>query len=91
MGLILMPRLGTAVVVRKIDRLSSRRAYFETRWQEANAPFNGQQDNPMQEDYLLRQEDLAEKLSRSVSRASQSTPGDAVALDIKGIKAWAQV
>ncbi|KAA0985152.1 VWA domain-containing protein [Pseudomonas sp. ANT_J28] len=30
-------------------------------------------------------------LSRSVSRASQSTPGDAVALDIKGIEAWAQV
>ncbi|MHC8412978.1 vWA domain-containing protein [Pseudomonas sp. Hz4] len=30
-------------------------------------------------------------LSRSVSRASQSTPGDAVALDIKGIEAWAKV
>lgn len=28
-------------------------------------------------------------LSRSVSRASQSTPGDDVALDIKGIEAWA--
>lgn len=38
MGLILVPRLGTAVMIRKIDRLSSRRAYFETRRQEANAP-----------------------------------------------------
>ncbi len=61
--------------MRKIDRLSSRRAYFETRRQEANAWFkrllkrffNAQpkKDNPMQEDYLLRQ-------------------------DIKGIEAWAQ-
>jgi uncharacterized protein YegL len=30
-------------------------------------------------------------LSKSVSRASQSTPGDAVPLDIKGIEAWGQV
>lgn len=30
-------------------------------------------------------------LSASVSRASQSTPGDTVALDIKGIEAWGQV
>ncbi len=30
-------------------------------------------------------------LSRSVSRASQSTPGDEVTLDFEGIKAWAQV
>lgn len=30
-------------------------------------------------------------LSRSVSRVSQSTPGEAVALDVKGIEAWGQV
>lgn len=30
-------------------------------------------------------------LSRSVSRVSQSTPGEAVALDLKGIEAWGQV
>ncbi|MEB0048412.1 MULTISPECIES: VWA domain-containing protein [unclassified Pseudomonas] len=30
-------------------------------------------------------------LSRSVSRVSQSTPGEEVALDIKGIEAWAQI
>jgi len=34
-----VPGLGTAVVIRKIDRLSSRRASFETRRQEANAWF----------------------------------------------------
>jgi len=39
MGLILVPRLGTAVMIRKIDRLSSRRACFETRRQEANVWF----------------------------------------------------
>jgi uncharacterized protein YegL len=30
-------------------------------------------------------------LSRSVSRVSQSTPGESVALDVDGIKAWGQV
>lgn len=30
-------------------------------------------------------------LSRSVSRVSQSTPGETVALDVEGIKAWGQV
>jgi uncharacterized protein YegL len=30
-------------------------------------------------------------LSRSVSRVSQSTPGESVALDVEGIKAWGQV
>ncbi|UVK97914.1 VWA domain-containing protein [Pseudomonas sp. B21-048] len=39
----------------------------------------------------LRFNEFFDWLSRSVSRASQSTPGDAVALDIKGIEAWGQV
>lgn len=30
-------------------------------------------------------------LSKSVSRVSQSTPGETVSLDIKGINAWAQI
>lgn len=30
-------------------------------------------------------------LSRSVSRVSQSTPGESVALDVEGIKAWSQI
>ncbi|MHC8335680.1 hypothetical protein [Pseudomonas sp. LB3P25] len=135
MGLILVPRLGTAVVIRKIDRLSSRRAYFETRRQKANAPLQWNtcssikasffwtrtlstacaarmvcplsptpifalkratapqdcqanypipnKDNPMQEDSLLCQEDLAENPTSRVPVC--------LVLDIKGIEAWAQV
>lgn len=59
MGLILMPRLGNAVVIRKIDRLSSRRADFETRRQEANA--------------LSMEHALVDKVSFSVCTAPQHT------------------
>ena len=39
----------------------------------------------------LNFQEFFEWLSQSVSRVSQSTPGDKVELDIEGIKGWAQL